>query len=197
MHLLNGLLLGLSTGLFCLGHCLPVFGPLVLAESRSIKGHFIFLAKFTLGRFLAYCLLGVLVAYLGLKIESQILHQIVWLGLVFLGGLMIIYALGLMRPVLLCGRCIQKIKMPWLAGFLIGLQICPPFLMALSYSFNLRQILAGLLFFIMYFIGNSLYFIPATFLGFLSKYQALRQMARLAAWLVGVIFIGYGVVNLI
>jgi sulfite exporter TauE/SafE len=197
MYLLNGLLLGLSTGLFCLAYCLPVFGPLLLAEKRTLKDSFFLLLKFSLGRLLAYCLFGVLVGYLGLKIESQFIHNLAWLILIVLGLLMIFYALGLIKAQIHLCRFFQKIKIPWLVGFLVGLNICPSFLIALPYVFNLKGVLAGLLFFLMFFLGTTLYLIPATFFGFFSKYRFWRQIARVSAFLVGMIFIGYGVAELL
>lgn len=196
MFILNGLLLGLSTGLFCLAYCLPIFGPLLLAEQRSLKNSFAWLIKFSLGRLIAYCLIGALVGYLGLKIESQLLHNLAWLILIILGLLMIFYALGLLKSKPWFCQSLRKIRLAWLAGFLVGLNICPPFLIALPYAFNLKGTLAGLLFFLMFFLGTTLYLIPATFLGFLTKYQILRQIARISAFLVGLIFFSYGLVNL-
>jgi len=51
----QGFLLGLSTGVFCLGYCAPVLVPYVLAEARPQLGvNLGLVGQFLLGRLAAY-----------------------------------------------------------------------------------------------------------------------------------------------
>ena len=194
---INGLLLGLSTGIFCLAYCLPIFAPIIMTGEGTTKKNFSTLIKFNLGRLLGYLLFGALVGWLGLTVKNPLIHKIAWLALLFLAILMIFYSLGILRPRAWFCQYLKKIKTTWLFGFLIGLNICPPFLIALSYGFNLKNVLSGMIFFTFFFIGSSLFMIPPTFLGYLARYQFWRQVAMVAGFLVGVIFLILGLVNLI
>lgn len=195
--MLSGFLLGLSTGVFCLSWCAPVFVPLVLGEKKSIKESFKVFLKFNLGRLLACLLFGALVGWLGIRIESKFIHDLSWVGLIILATLMILYGLGLTKSrIKFCHRS-RIFKSPEIFGFFVGFNICPPFLLALSYTFNLRSILAGMLFFLSFFLGTIIYFILPTFLGLFSKIEKVRHIARVSAFLVGIIFLIYGIKELL
>ena len=193
--IINGILLGLSSGVFCLSWCLPVIGPLILLQKRSFLKNFLWIGKFFIGRFIAYLCFGAIIGWLGVKIESSFVHFLVWIALIIMGFILILYALGFIKyQYKLC--IFKKIKMPYLIGFLLGINICPPFLIALTYVFNLRHILQGVLFFCMFFIGTSVYFIPVVFLGELSKFKFFRQIAVISSIIVGFILILKGIINI-
>lgn len=194
--IINGLILGLSTGIFCLTYCLPVFTPLAMTGKGTMKDGFATLIKFSLGRFFGYLLFGALVGWLGLTIQSPLIHNLIWLAMVILALFMILYSLGILRPQTWFCQYLKKIRIPWLLGFLVGLNICPPFLIALSYGFNLKSILAGIIFFTAFFIGTSLFLIPLSLTGYLGRFKVWRQIATVAGFLVGVTFLIYGVLNL-
>jgi Na+-driven multidrug efflux pump len=54
-----------------------------------------------------------------------------------------------------------------------------------------------MLFFAEFFVGTSLYFIPAPFLGSLGRYPAVRETGRLAALIVGVYYIYLGIMTIL
>jgi hypothetical protein len=53
--------------------------------------------------------------------------------------------------------------------------------------------LGGVLLFIAFFLGTSLYMLPLTFVGLLSRYEQIREVARLTAIIVGVVFLLMGI----
>lgn len=193
----KALLLGLSTGIFCLSYCLPVIIPLVLSQERKTIQSFWLVAKFAVGRLAGYLLFGALVGYLGFKIESRFVHNLIWLALVILAILLILYAFGFFKQRWSFCVYFRKISPPWLFGFLVGLNICPPFLLALTYGFNLANVWQGIIFFLSFFVGTSVFLLPAGFLSALTHRVLLRQIAQVAAFLSGIIYLIYGVANLI
>jgi len=171
---LQPILLGLSIGVFCFTYCVPFIAPYIVAEKRKIKKNlgvilkFIFgqikknlgvILKFIFGRFSGYVLFGAVFGYLGEKIASQTVNLILIISLMALSLLLIIYALGFLKP-------------KW--SF-----CCPPFLMSLAYVFTLHSAIKGMVYFIMFFLGTSFYFLPLVFLGFLGKMKEFRLIARI------------------
>lgn len=195
--IIKALLLGLSTGIFCLSYCLPVIVPLILAQERQARQTWWLVGKFAAGRLFGYLLFGALVGYLGLKIQSPLIHYLVWWAVIILAVILIFYALGLLKPKSFFCQYFRKTGNPWLLGFLVGLNICPPFLVALTYGFNLANIWQGIILFSSFFVGTTIFLLPVGFLGELSRRDFLRRVGQVAALLSGVVYFGYGVINLV
>ncbi len=191
MFYLNALLLGLSTGIFCFTYCAPIFVPQILAENNKHNNWEIFI-QFHLGRFIAYIIFGALFGWLGANVHTQFIKNYSQWILALLAFLLIAYGLNLSPPHhRLCSlKYFKKIRLPFVSGFLLGINICPPFLLALIYNFQAGGIKKGILFFAFFFLATTLYFIPLTFLGYLKPRQWLQQSARLAAIAVGLILLG-------
>lgn len=51
---LQGILLGLSAGLFCLGYCASVFVPLMMSENKGVAQSAWVVSELALGRLVAY-----------------------------------------------------------------------------------------------------------------------------------------------
>lgn len=190
MVVFSGFLTGLSVGIYCLGICLPIFVPLLLAQKRKTKESFWLVLEFSFGRLLGYILFGFIIGYLGVVIESLLVHKIAVFTTLFLGLLMIGYSLGLIHwGVKVCQRSFIWLKIPFLLGFLTGASPCPPFLASLGYVFNLQSILLGVVYFLFFFFGTSLYIVPLAFLGFFSRETKLQKIARISGILVGIYFL--------
>jgi len=192
MFIVNGFLLGLTTGIFCLTWCIPVLLPLILSGKRKIKQSFFIFFEFVFGRLIGAALFGGLIGYLGLKIESEIIRTINLIVMVFLAILLIFYGIGWLKQKKIFCQFFKKIKFPALLGFLIGVNICPPFLLALTYVFNVGGVGKGILFFISFSLATSLYLVPFVFLGFLGSRKIFQKIARIIAVFVGVFFLIYG-----
>ena len=192
MFIINGFLLGLSTGIFCLAWCGPVFMPLISAEKRKLRENFFIFGKFISGKLIGGALFGALVGYLGFKIESEIIKSINLAALIILSILLVLYGIGLLKEKKVFCKLLKKIKFPILAGFLTGVNICPPFLLGLTYIFNLGSPLKGVLFSLSFIIATSLYFIPLVFLGIFSRKLIFQKIAQVIAILAGLFFLWHG-----
>ncbi len=192
--LIQPFLLGLTVGIFCFTYCVPFIAPYIVAEQRKIKGNFKVILKFIFGRLGGYVLFGAVFGYLGEKVDLPIINLILIISLMALSLFLIIYALGFLKPRLsFCSGKFFRKKGPLLMGFLMGINICPPFLMSLAYVFTLHSAIKGIVYFVMFFLGTSLYILPLVFLGFLSKMKEFRLIARISALIVGITFLIYGI----
>lgn len=186
---LAGFLAGLSVGVYCLGLCLPLFLPILLSEKRTLKKSFFVVFEFSLGRLGGYLLFGLIFGWLGQTIRNNLIHQIVSLGNLWTGILMIFYSLGMIDKKFCSLLPFKKIKWAFLLGLLTGVNICPPFLASLTYVFNLRDAIASLFYFLMFFVGTSAYIIPSAILGIFTKFGWLQKLARVSGVLVGLYFV--------
>jgi hypothetical protein len=66
-------------------------------------------------------------------------------------------------------------------GFLTGINLCPPFLVAGVRAAQLAHLSAALLFFFCFFAGTAVWFIPFLSLGFLKRTPAVVAVARMVA----------------
>jgi hypothetical protein len=63
----------------------------------------------------------------------------------------------------------------------------------MAHVFKGADPLGGVLLFVAFFVGTSLYMLPMAFVGLLSKYEQIREIARLTAIIVGVVFLLMGI----
>lgn len=205
---LQPFLLGISIGIFCFTYCVPFIAPYLVAEQRKIKRNFGVILKFIFGRFGGYVLFGAIFGYLGERVSNSTVNLILIISLMVLSLLLVFYALGFFPPRrgetspragkpkgFFCSAKYLKFKTktPLLMGFFMGINICPPFLMSLGYVFTLHSLVKGIIYFIMFFLGTSLYFLPLVFLGLLSKMKEFQTIARISALIVGSVFLIYGI----
>ena len=197
--LFNGFILGITTGPACFTACVPVLLSVSLSDagSRGSRENWLFLAKFLGGRFGAYLLFGLVLGLIGDRMGPVGPTVGAW-ATVVLSVVLVAYGFGLRLPhwgaCRWAGRVAGGSSFPLILGVLTGLNVCPPFLLAISYTLQ-RAIspLTGLLFFFSFFIATSLYVLPVGFAGYLPGHQALVRIGRGAAVLVGAYFCFQGV----
>jgi sulfite exporter TauE/SafE len=185
-------LLGLSSGIFCMSYCFPFLAPFVVLEERKLKENFKVILKFIFGKLFGYLLFGAIFGYLGEKITNKTVDLFFFFALAGLSFLLILYSFGLMgeKRGICLGSKFKKTT-PFLMGFLMGINVCPPFLMAINYVFLQHAFFEGILFFFLFFLATTIYFLPITFLGFLNKIKEFRMVARISGILVGLMFLFY------
>ncbi len=66
-------------------------------------------------------------------------------------------------------------------GFLTGINLCPPFLVAGLRAAELEHLSAALLFFACFFAGTAVWFLPFLSMGFVQRTPAVVTVARMAA----------------
>lgn len=191
-------LLGLSSGMFCLAYCVPFIAPYMVFEERKSREDFKVILKFISGRFIGYLLFGAIFGYLGEKINSSIIDLLLIISLMVLALILIFYAFGLMKEKRnFCFGPKIKNSAPLIMGFLMGINICPPFLMSLGYIFTMHNWLKGIIFFFFFFLATNVYFLPLTFLGFLNGMKEFRELARISGVIVGIMFLISGAYHII
>jgi sulfite exporter TauE/SafE len=197
--ILQGLTLGLSTGLFCLVTCAPAFVPLLMAEERRWSGIARVVGELALGRLLAYLAFGAGVGYLGMALQGPLLDKVVAGAMVFLALVMFLYVIARGWPHLSLCRVVNGrfARFPFLFGLLTGLNVCPPFLLAISSAVGLGSIVLGIALFGGFFLGTSVYLLVLLPLGYLGRWPNLRLVALMTAVLAGSFFLVMGVVRLV
>jgi len=198
MIFIEGIALGLSTGVMCLATCGPVLIPFLLSEGNPPKKNAVYVLEFLSGRLLAYLLIGLLAGLLG--------HHFVtfkpWISGIMnicLASLLILY--GFYRFKIVCpGTTRRKLRgtvskrfpslIPVLTGTITGLNICPPLLLAVSNAAKTGSIGGSLFFFTMFFIGTAVYFVPLPFIGAFRRQQALGFIGKFASLFMG-FYYGY------
>lgn len=203
MNYSEGILLGLSTGAVCLAYCGPVLLPYLLGENKSINANLIYVSLFLLGRLLAYIAIGFIAGIAGKLIIQPSNFSVLLVGVsyIILSVMMILYGSFRFKEVCL-GKTQSKIAtkhftnmpylIPLLGGILTGLNICPPILLAITKAISSHQIGNSIVFFLMFFIGTSLYFLPLPLIGIFKRQNILRIIGKFAAILAGILYLYKG-----
>ncbi|MFH1847713.1 MAG: sulfite exporter TauE/SafE family protein, partial [Candidatus Omnitrophota bacterium] len=139
----EGFGLGLSTGAYCLGSCLPFFAPYLVSEGRpGIRDNIYSELMFLSGRLCAYVLFSVVASALGILFEPKVPPSLASAALLFTSLAMILYALVKNFPAFrICGWAERRLparRFPFVLGFLVGINICPPFLVGLARLLEMR-----------------------------------------------------------
>lgn len=187
------LLLGLSSGIFCFSLCFPLIVPLLAAEERKPRQNARLILEFLAGRFFVYVLFGALSGYLGTRFSGRIWELGVAVGISFLSILLILYGVGRLGwggRAFCLGPGLKR-KTPFFMGFFMGLNACPPFLMSLGTVMSFHDIFKGMFFFFIFFLGTSVYFLPGLLIGMTGKMKEFRLAAQLSAVVVGSIYLIY------
>ncbi len=192
--IIEGWLLGLSTGPYCLGACMPFMIPYLFAEGKSTwRANLGIIGEFLLGRFLAYLLFGALVGWIGELLKPHVSQQLTSWALGATAFVMLFYALVKSLPQWkVCAWTVQRfgaIRLPLVLGFLIGINVCPPFLVAVARLLQLGGLSSGVIFFLGFFAGTSLYTLPVLIVSPFTRQLRFQHIGRLSAILVGSYFL--------
>ena len=197
--ILKALALGFSTGIFCLGFCFPILGPLFLSRGEAtIKETSQSLILFIFGRLAAYLLFGFFVGVLGQYAKEALFFQIKVIPALFivLGIVMILYGMVQFFPHFSLCRITKKqffkSQSFFVIGFLAGMNVCPPFLLALSVALSFGEIVKSMIFFLFFFFATTIFFLPLLFSGMVSRFEEVRTAARITAVIAGTWFLFLG-----
>lgn len=200
MHdvILEPLLAGLSSGLFCCMSCYPVMAPVFAAEPRNGRNTVRTWLQFLLGRLAGYLLFGAAIGWLGERYDTAGLTALAAIVMVAMGGLLISYALGFWKPAWsFCAAGTPRAALaPLTLGLLTGFNACPPFLLSLAYVFALHSTWKGLVYFLVFFCATTVYMLPLLAVGLLGRMAEFRLAARLSALAVGLLFMVYGILKM-
>ena len=197
--LAEGFVLGLSIGLSCLVTCGPVFLAFMLREKRSFKTSLIVFGEISLGRFFGYGIFGAMAGALGGLIPDFYRNVITYIAFIAIGGIMVFYGIrGRTAP----SKCAiswadKYISNPILLGFLTGLELCPPFLLAVADAVSAGGALSGFVLFTGFFAGTTIYLFPVAFFSVASNLKGFRVAAMIAAVAIGIWFFVQGASGLV
>lgn len=198
-HIAEGFLLGLSLGTTCLVTCGPVLFAFILRQERSLKDSFIVLGEILLGRFFGYAIFGAAAGFIGGMIPDSVRIPISFTSFIVLGGILIYYGINGGKYSKKCPAhgAAKYASYPLLLGFLTGLSICPPFLLAIAHAVSIGGAIGGITLFIGFFFGTSLFMLPIAFFGTASSLKGFRIIAGIASVVVGVWFFAQGASGLV
>jgi sulfite exporter TauE/SafE len=204
---MQGLLLGLASGIVCVAYCAPVLVPFFLGEGLQIRGSILGLAKFLFGRAAGYLSFGFLAWFFHEVVLSRTnLHHIsVGAVYILLSFLLLFFGLEV-RHQHCAGRLFHGLAgrlptwsewiFPIVLGFLTGLNLCPPFLLAFAAATDIGSLSHSLFFFLMFFLGTSLFFLPLPLLSFFNRLQIFKAVGRMAAIVVAAYYLYSGIILL-
>lgn len=197
--IVNGFMLGMTTGPMCFTACFPLLLSVTLAEGGKTSSHatWLFLGKFIGGRFLAYLVFGLIVGLLGSRLGA-LSHQIGSIATILLSLILIAYGLGM--PIPHFGMCrmgathMGRPYFPLILGVLTGLNVCPPFLLALTYSLQKAvNPTFGIFFFLSFFLATTLYILPVGLAAYVNRHEMIIRLGKIASVVVGLVFFYQGV----
>jgi len=190
----EGFLLGISLGLGCLVTCGPVLLAFMLRSKRTFSNSLLIFGEILLGRFVGYAFFGAISGMLGGAIPDTIRQPITFGSFVVLGAFLIFYGIkGERKP----GRCAKSAiknfsaryaSHPVLLGLLTGLELCPPFLLAVARAASTGGAFGGFTLFIGFFFATSLFMLPVAFFSVAGNLKGFRVAAAIASVAVGAWF---------
>jgi sulfite exporter TauE/SafE len=171
----------------------------MISDKKGIGQDAWMVFELALGRLVAYLAFGVFVGYLGMQLEGPFFQKVVGIAMVVLSGFLLLYVATKSWPHLSLCRWVNRryFHFPIIFGFFTGINICPPFLLAISYTFGLRSMVKGMLLFGGFFLGTSVYLLLLLPLGYLGMWQSLRLIALMTALLSGAFFFLMGLIRLV
>jgi sulfite exporter TauE/SafE len=205
---MEALLLGLSTGTSCLIFCGPILVPYLLGEGISLKRSLIDISIFLGSRFIVYVLLGLLAALVGQAFFRTGIYRGIITGsaYIILSVTLVIYAFFRIKPLCML-KSFQEIPanqpdrrtlaVPLVGGLVTGLSLCPSLLLAFTGAASEGSIWQSIEFFILFFAGTTVYFLPLIFLGLIHGKNVIHIIGKIAAGMAGVIFFVKGLSLLI
>jgi sulfite exporter TauE/SafE len=172
--------------------------PFLFSEEMNGKRNLILVMLMLAGRLAAYLAVGLLLGAIGayarnfIEPQTQKLLFRVAAGaaglLLVLAGLL--YNFGSIRLCQFISRFYRTKTSALLLGLFTGLSVCPPFFVAASRVFGTTGALEGMLYFLLFFFGTTVWFLPLFGIHFLNKKQnTLRLVSRMAMLMLGVYFL--------
>lgn len=192
--LIEGFLLGLSSGSYCLFSCSPITVPLFMDHKMGHKQAVNRLLIFLSGRLLGYILFGLILSITGAIVmgyfDPFIQKRIEALSLIVAGVILLLPLKGHREGEGCIMRSLRSQSLSALMlGVITGLSFCPPFLSAATRVVN-QGMGGGVLYFISFFVGTSLFLLPFGMFSLLGRYQsALKHMGRYLRLIIGLYFI--------
>jgi sulfite exporter TauE/SafE len=194
----EALLLGLSTGTYCAASCAPVLLPFLFSETGTKDRNSLHVLLFMLGRLAGYVFIGAMLGLTGTLAVDNIpayYHGIITafanmsVGMVMLVTGIFYFAGGSRLCHAIRNRMTPRTNAVIL-GILTGINICPPFLAAAARVLEYRHALNGILYFLFFYIGTSVFMLPLFGIPLVGKHlNEIRIVARITTIVLGAYFL--------
>jgi hypothetical protein len=182
--------------------------PSLLAEQSGLRLHARYLGAFLATRLLGYLLFAAVAWEVGALVSFRAsTHSWVFALIhVLVAVVLLRYAYSVGRTcaaskhtdlVTIGAAGTQHISGAAALGFLTGISLCPPFVAAGVRAAASSSMAGAILFFAIFFIGTSVWFVPFAGLGWLRRNEAVITVARMAMALVALFYLYAGVMTLI
>ena len=188
--------------------CGPVLVPSLLAERAGLRLNTRYLSTFLGARFVGYLLFAAAAWELGALVSLPPAPRIVLFGVIHvsLACVLLWYAYSAGHT---CAQSCSGSELVSIGvtrkrgvsgaaalGFLTGLSVCPPFVAAGVRAAELGSVAAALLFFAVFFVGTSVWFVPFVGLGCVARNEAVSTVARMAMVLIALYYAYLGLTML-
>jgi hypothetical protein len=186
---MQGFLLGLASGTTCLAFCAPALIPFIMHEGQTVRQNLVTLLKFLGGRMGGYLIFGLLAWATGSLFLEAVGYQALIIGIAYV-GLAAVLLVAVLRRKAPSGACAFEgaraalnrwpAFLPIGMGFLAGLKICPPLLLAFTNAASTGTL-----------VGSRVFF-----LGVFRRVSALQIVGKFAAVIVALYYLGAGILLL-
>ena len=205
----EALALGLASGPACIAACGPVLVPSLLSGQAGLRPNVRTLTVFLGARLLGYLLFAVVAWELGVLASLVTAPRGLMIGAVYvlLASVLLWYAYSAKH---ICAQSCSDSKLVNIGenkhrlvagaaalGFLTGLNLCPPFVVAGIRAAGSGSVVQALLFFSFFFVGTSVWFVPFAGLGCMVRNQAVNTVARMAMALIALYYLILGIAMLL
>lgn len=196
----EGLLLGLSSGAYCIGTCLVFFIPYIISQNEPLNKNIKTVLFFMSGRLVSYVGFAALIGLLGENFSGLIPPKLSHISLITVSLLMLFYAViqnfkGLKFCRIILPHFDTK-RMPFILGVFLGLNPCIPFLAGAVRIWTLHDLFLGIVLFLAFFIGASVYILPLFFAYYLNRIERVRTIGLILTLLCGIWFLFVGITGL-
>ena len=153
------------------------------------------------GRLVAYIVFGTFFGLAGVLAKSLFQGLITGVVMAVSAVLLLMYAMGRRFPDYnLCrvvggSRFIKRF--PLAVGFLLGVNVCPPFVTGLAVMLSYGELVSSILFSTGFFLATSAYMIPFLFSSKLARSARISELAQVMALLTGLYFLIQGLLIII
>ncbi len=147
------------------------------------------------GRFIAYAIFGALVGMLGGAIPTNVRIPLTLTGYILFSLYLLLSVVRVRKKCTGChtGKVLKITRSPFLLGILTGFSVCPSFLIALTGAFGSSGPVNGMMLFIGFFVGTTVYMLPFALFGLLTTKDWITKAARMIAVVVAIYFGAMGI----
>lgn len=202
-NVLEPLLLGISTGTWCVMYCAPLTLPFLFGrENPTYRKNAGLVGLFLGGRLASYAIVGIALGALGAlaatAFDPVLARKLSYGAFIVTGAALLLESVvpGKARP---CkARCARMVRnfvasdgcVAALTGLGAGLHICPPFWAAAARAVSSANAVSGSAYFLLFYVGTLPFFLPLLGIPFLSaKAPFVRRVARIAQLMLGIYFV--------